>query len=104
MSDASQAARPQEVQGVGLDPDADSLNAVIEHARRRLRRLGEDERATVLRLVDLQRQIGRERAVLMLNGLDPEALDTKKEAPAAVDAATGAETGAMHRDRAPAQR
>lgn len=72
MSDAVAAGRPSDVNNVGLDPDADSLDAVSEHARRRLRRLGEEERATVARLLDIQRQIGRERAVLMLNGRDPE--------------------------------
>jgi hypothetical protein len=72
MAEATQAGRPTNVNNVGLDPDADSLDAVVEHAQRRLRRLYGEEIELVTKLTDVQKQIGRERLVLMLNGKPPE--------------------------------
>lgn len=72
LATATDPARPTRVEQVGIDPDADSLDAVREHARRRLKRLRALQSEQVAQLVETQRQIARERTVLMLNGVDPD--------------------------------
>lgn len=81
---AVQQERARTVDGTSIDPDADSLDALRDHALRRLKRLRGLERSIVDQLRIVQDQINRERMVLMLNGVDPDVEQkTAKDAPPA---------------------
>lgn len=74
---AVQQERARTLDGTTIDPDADSLDALRDHAGRRLKRLRAQERAVVDQLRIIQEQINRERTVLMLNGVDPDVAEQK---------------------------